>query len=97
MKAPKPRIRPAVVLLTVLAAWLLLTGLAPAAAAPVSLIVQGGATILGKIPGPALLALVLALGWTLNRKYPPAAMPAATAPAPKRTKPKRPARAPRTA
>ncbi|MFJ3783540.1 hypothetical protein [Streptomyces sp. NPDC090093] len=97
MKSSQLHIRPAVVLLTVLAAWLLLTGLAPAAAAPVSLIVRGGATILGTIPGPALLVLVLALGWTLNRKYPPAAVPATNAPAPKRTKPKRPVQAPRTA
>ncbi|MBM9622237.1 hypothetical protein ACFQ60_15220 [Streptomyces zhihengii] len=95
MKAPKLRIRPAVALLIVLVAWLLLTGIAPAAAAPAALIVQGGATILGTIPGPALLVLVLVLGWTLNRKFPPAAVPTTTAPAPKRTKPKRPA--PRTA
>ncbi|WP_435187018.1 hypothetical protein [Streptomyces sp. bgisy126] len=95
MKAPKLHARPVAVLLAVLAAWLLLTGITPAAAAPVALIVQGGATILGTIPGPALLVLVLVLGWTLNRKFPPAAVPATTAPAPKRPKSKRPA--PRTA
>lgn len=61
-----------IALLAVLALWLLATGVWPAAAAPLALAVEGGATILGLIPGPLLLAAVLALGWHLNRRFPPA-------------------------
>ncbi|MFC7973911.1 hypothetical protein ACFUT3_01425 [Streptomyces cinereoruber] len=61
-----------IVLLAVLVLWLLATGLWPAAAAPIALAVEGGATLLGLVPGPVLLAAVLALGWHLNRRFPPA-------------------------
>lgn len=69
-----------------------LVGIFPVLAeAPIALLVAGAATVLGALPGPVVLIAVLGLGWHVNRRFPPAAAPAAAGPVAKRRKPKRPA------
>lgn len=51
---------------SLLAAFLIVVGLWPAAAAPIGLAATGAAVVLGAIPGP-VLALAAAVAWLKHR------------------------------
>lgn len=57
------------ILWSLIAAYLLIVGLWPAAATPVELTFTGLAAIIAAIPGPALL-LIAAIAWLRHRPVP---------------------------